>query len=56
MTSAIQGVSGVTEAKVVLAEKRAIVTYDPSRVQPAAIAAAVREAGYQPGDPTPVTR
>ena len=55
MTAAIQGVEGVKEAKVLLDEKRAIVTYDPARVQPAAIAAAVREAGYRPGEPSPLT-
>ena len=55
MTAAIQGVDGVKDAKVSLDEKRAIVTYDPARVQPAAIAAAVREAGYQPGEPSAIT-
>jgi len=55
VTAAIQGVEGVKEAKVLLDEKRAIVTYDPARVQPAAIAAAVREAGYRPGEPSPLT-
>jgi len=55
VTSAIQAVSGVTSAQVLLAEKRAVVTYDPARVQPAAIAEAVRGAGYAPGVPVPVT-
>ncbi len=55
MTAAIQGVEGVQDAKVILAEKRAVVSYDPARVQPAAIAAAVRDAGYEPGAPVPVT-
>jgi Cu+-exporting ATPase len=52
VTSAILAVDGVKDAKVLLAEKRAIVTYDPARVQPAAVAAAIREAGYAPGQPT----
>ncbi len=56
MTDAIQGVDGVKDAKVLLDENRAIVTYDPARVQPAAIAAAVRDAGYEPGAPSAVTR
>ncbi len=55
MTAAIQGVDGVRSAQVLLAEKRAIVTYDPAKVQPAAIAAAIRGAGYQPGEPAAVT-
>ncbi len=55
MTAAIQGVEGVKEAKVLLAEKRAIVTYDPARVQPPAIQAAIRAAGYEPGPPSPLT-
>jgi copper chaperone CopZ len=54
VTNALLGVDGVADAKVILAEKRAVVSYDPARVQPAALAAAVREAGYEPGEPAPV--
>ena len=54
VTSAIQAVDGVKSADVSLSEKRAVVTYDPARVQPAALVAAVREAGYEPGEPAPV--
>ncbi len=56
MTAAIQGVSGVKDAKVLLDEQRAVVTYDPARTQPAALVAAIREAGYQAGEPAPFTR
>ncbi len=54
VTAALKGVAGVTDAVVSLAEKRAVVTYDPARVQPAALAAAIRDAGYEPGDAAPV--
>lgn len=52
MSAAIRAVDGVKDAQVILAEKRAVVGYDPARVKPAAIAAAIREAGYEPGEPT----
>jgi copper chaperone CopZ len=55
VTRALQAVEGVKAAEVLLAEKRAVVTYDPARVQPAALAAAIRETGYEPGDPAAVT-
>ncbi len=55
VTSAIQAVDGVKQADVSLAEKRAVVTYDPARVQPAALVAAIKTAGYGAGDPAPVT-
>ncbi len=54
VTHALQAVEGVTKAEVSLAEKRAIVTYEPARVQPAALVAAIRDAGYDPGEPAPV--
>jgi copper chaperone CopZ len=55
VSAAIQAVEGVKQVNVILAEKRAVVGYDPARVQPAAIAAAIREAGYGAGEPAPVT-
>ncbi len=56
VTAALRGVDGVSDAQVSLAEKRAVVTYDPARTQPAALVAAIREAGYQAGEPAPFTR
>ncbi len=56
VTAALRAVDGVQDAQVSLAEKRAVVTYDPARVQPPALAAAVRDAGYEPGAPSPLTR
>jgi copper chaperone CopZ len=56
VTAALKDVVGVTDAQVSLADKRAVVTYDPARVQPAALAAAIRAAGYEAGEPAPVTR
>lgn len=55
VTSAIQAVDGVKDVKVSLAEKRAVVTYDPARVKPAAVVAAVKDAGYEAGEPAPLT-
>jgi Cu+-exporting ATPase len=55
VTRALEAVEGVRSAEVLLAEKRAVVTYDPARVQPAALAAAIRDTGYEPGDPAAVT-
>ncbi len=54
VTSALQAVDGVRSVEVSLQEERATVSYDPARVQPAALAAAIRGAGYVPGDPAPV--
>ncbi len=51
VTAALKQVDGVSDAQVSLAEKRAVVVYDPARVQPAALAAAIRDAGYEPGEP-----
>lgn len=51
VTAALREVEGVSDAQVSLAEKRAVVTYDPARVEPAALAAAIRGAGYEPGEP-----
>ncbi len=55
VTSAIQAVDGVKSVNVSLAEKRAVVTYDPARVKPAAFVAAIEGAGYGAGEPAPVT-
>ncbi len=52
VTEALEAVSGVTGAEVLLAEKRAVVDYEPARVQPAALVAAIRDAGYEPGLPS----
>jgi copper chaperone CopZ len=52
VTNALRAVEGVRTAEVILAEKRAVVTFEPARVQPAALAAAVRDAGYEPGEPS----
>jgi copper chaperone len=45
VTGALQGVPGVTEARVSLDEKLAVVTGDA--VDPAALVAAVEEEGYE---------
>ena len=45
---AVSRVPGVHEAAVNLATERALVSYDPAEVTPAAIAQAVTEAGYTP--------
>ncbi len=55
VTSAIEAVDGVKSVNVSLAEKRAVVAYDPARVKPAALVAAIRGTGYEPGEPVPVT-
>jgi copper chaperone CopZ len=55
VTRALEAVEGVKAAEVLLAEKRAVVSYDPAVVRPAALAAAIRETGYEPGDPAAVT-
>ncbi|MBN2488212.1 MAG: heavy-metal-associated domain-containing protein [Methanosarcinaceae archaeon] len=43
---AISAVDGVSDVKVVLADKQATVTYDPERTKIDAIKAAVKNAGY----------
>lgn len=53
---ALEAVEGVLEAEVLLAEKRAVVSYDPARVAPEALVAAIRATGYEPGAPAPITR
>ena len=49
VTDALQGLDGVQSARVSLAEKRAVVTYDPARVQVAQMVEAVAEEGYEAG-------
>ena len=44
---ALRGVTGVLEASVNLATKSAAVTADPGTADPARVAAAVRDAGYE---------
>jgi copper chaperone len=53
ITAALQAVDGVVSAETLLAEQRAVVTYSPARVAPAALTAAIRDAGYEPGEPRP---
>jgi mercuric ion binding protein len=43
---AAERVAGVREARADFREKRAVVTYDPAKTTPAAIAAAIADAGY----------
>lgn len=42
----ISAIDGVSDVKVILAEKQATVTYDPEKTNTDAIKAAVRNAGY----------
>ena len=44
---ALQGLDGVQSAQVSLADKQAVVTYDPARVQVVRMVEAVAEEGYQ---------
>jgi copper chaperone len=55
VTEALEAVCGVSAAEVLLAEKRAVVSYDPARVQPAALVDAIRASGYDPGAPAAIT-
>ena len=47
VTQALQGLNGVQSAQVSLADKQAVVTYDPARVQVVRMVEAVAEEGYQ---------
>ena len=47
VTRALQGLDGVQSAQVSLADKQAVVTYDPARVQAAQMVEAVAEEGYE---------
>lgn len=51
--TALRGVPGVQAVAVRLAEGRADVTYDPAAATPDAMRAAVRAAGYTPGEAAP---
>ncbi len=46
--NALRAVPGVTEASVNLAAERAAIHFDPTRVEPTALVAAIRDAGYAP--------
>jgi len=47
VTRALQGLDGIQSAQVSLAEKQAIVTYDPARVQVPQMVEAIAEEGYE---------
>ena len=47
VTRALEGLNGVQSALVSLEEHRAVVTYDPARVQMAQMVEAVAEEGYE---------
>ncbi len=47
VTRALQGLDGVQAAAVSLEDKRAVVTYDPARVQVPQMIEAVAEEGYE---------
>ena len=46
VTQVLTGMAGVASAEVSLADARATVKYDPALVTPAAMAAAIRDAGF----------
>ena len=48
----LKGLDGVSTVAVSLAQRNATVAYDPKKVQPAQIQAAVNQAGYKAGTPT----
>lgn len=47
VTNALRALDGVVAAHVSHTEARAVITYDPARVSPQALAEAVQRAGYQ---------
>ncbi len=47
VTRALQGLDGVQSAQVSLADKQAVVTYDPAKVQVAQMLEAVAAEGYE---------
>ncbi len=47
VTRALQGLDGVQSAQVSLQDKRAVVTYDPTKVQVAQMTEAVADEGYE---------
>ncbi|MBI5511104.1 MAG: heavy-metal-associated domain-containing protein [Deltaproteobacteria bacterium] len=48
VTEALKLLDGVLEARVSLADKQAVVRYDPARVKPEELALAITKAGYKP--------
>jgi copper chaperone CopZ len=50
VTKALLGLPGVSKAEVTLTPGAAVVTYDPAKVSPEAMFAAVRDAGYEARD------
>jgi copper chaperone CopZ len=50
VTDALSAVAGVLTVRSSHAEGRAVITADPSLATPEELRAAVREAGYEPGD------
>lgn len=47
VTRALQGLDGVQSAQVSLQDKRAVVTYDPAKVQAAQMTEAIADEGYE---------
>ena len=47
VTRALQELDGVQSAQVSLADRQAVVTYDPAKVQRAQMAEAVADEGYE---------
>jgi copper chaperone len=47
VTRVLRGLDGVQRADVSLAEAKATVEYEPARVKPADMQAAIEEAGYE---------
>lgn len=48
----LASIGGVSEVEVSLAERKARVRFDPSRLSPAQLVAAIKGLGYQAGAPT----
>ncbi len=53
ITRALLGLGGVQSAQVSLAEKQAVVTYDPAQVQVSQMVEAIVEEGYE-ASPSPL--
>jgi copper chaperone len=51
ITGKLQAISGVKAVEVNLEKRRALVTYDASRVTAKALVDAIRDAGFEPGLP-----
>jgi len=45
--AAAEGIAGVKSAKVSMADETAVVTFDPNKTNPQAIATAITESGYR---------